>query len=316
MKVMLFGKTGQVGSVLLPALASLGQTIAPGWRHAQAGGIANASHADNGSDSWLADFRDPLRLYERTLANAPDIIVNAAAYTAVDTAEAQEATAALINAEAPAALARAAAECGALLVHYSTDYVFDGSGIRPWCETDIARPCNVYGRSKLAGDEAIMRSGCRHLIFRSSWVYGCNGSGFLQQMMQLAMQRETLSVVDDQFGAPTHARLIANVTARAILQECHDPGRYDGLYHLAAAGETNWFDYACHIFARMKRNGLELALERVMPISAQEYGSRATRPINSRLCTRKITEAFQLSLPDWQDDVDAAVDVLCHRMRN
>ncbi len=315
MKIMLFGKTGQVGSVLLPTLASLGHVIAPSWREAQAGAIADARPADNRNDFWKADFRDPLRLYERTLADAPDIIVNAAAYTAVDEAEANEAAATLINAEAPAALARAAAECGALLVHYSTDYVFDGSGSRPWRETDIACPCNVYGRSKLAGEEAIMRSGCRHLIFRSSWIYGCEGDGFLQHMMQLAMQRKTLSVVDDQYGAPTHARLIANVTVRAILQECREPGRYGGLYHLAAAGETNWFDYACHIFARMKCNGLELALERVSPIRSKDYGSLAVRPMNSRLCTRKITEVFQLSLPAWQEDVNAAVDLLCHRLR-
>jgi len=312
MKIVLFGKTGQVGQALQSALAPLGQVIAPGRPQHGAGLTAVPLEVASPHGPWQADLLDPALLFERTLAFSPDVIVNAAAYTAVDEAEQNQATSMVVNAQAPAALAQAAAQCGALLVHYSTDYVFDGVGTRPWIEADVARPINIYGRSKLAADQAIMRSGCRHLIFRTSWVYGRQGRGFLQQMMQLAMRRDCLRVVNDQIGAPTSACLIADITAAAIDKyRSHPAAIEDGLYHLAASGQTSWFDYACHIFARMRANGLDLALDRVVPVSTQEYGSPARRPLNSRLDTGKLSGALGLSLPSWQQGVDATVDALC-----
>lgn len=294
MKILLFGRSGQLGSALSRSLAPLGQLIAPD-RH--------------------VDFSNPSAVYDFVADQKADVIVNAAAWTAVDDAEDNKEAVRLINTEAPAMLARAARECDALLVHYSTDYVFDGSGSRPWRETDTARPCNVYGASKLAADDAIKASGCRHLIFRCSWIYADEGSSFLQKMMQLAMARETLSVVDDQIGSPTHAHLIADVTAHAMNQACSHPGKFDGIYHLAANGALSWFDYACHIFACMKQNGVDLPLRQVIPVSSASYASRARRPLNSRLCTEKISDTFQLSLPDWQTDVDETVDRICSTIK-
>ncbi len=317
MNIVLFGKTGQVGRALQSALAPLGRVIAPGRpRHGSGLSVESAEPAIP-SEPWHADFLDPAQLFERTLALSPDVIVNAAAYTAVDEAENNQAAALLVNAQAPAVLARVAAQCGALLIHYSTDYVFDGTGTRPWTETDAAWPVNIYGHSKLAADQEIARSGCRHLIFRTSWVYSREGHGFLQQMMQLAMRRHCLRVVSDQIGAPTSACLIADITA-AILDKygSHPAAIEDGIYHLAASGQTSWFDYACHIFARMRANGLDLALDRVVPVSTLEYGSAARRPLNSRLDTGKLAGAFGLSLPGWQQGVDATVDALCESVRD
>lgn len=312
MKIVLFGKTGQVGRALQSALARSGQVIAPGRPQHGSGLRAVAVERASPHGLWQADFLDPAQLFEHTLALSPDVIVNAAAYTAVDEAEQNQTTAMLVNTEAPAALAQAAAQCGALLIHYSTDYVFDGTGTRPWAETDIARPANIYGRSKLAADQAIARSGCRHLIFRTSWVYSRQGRGFLQQMMQMGMSRYCVRVVNDQIGAPTSACLIADITAAAIDKYRRHPAAIeDGLYHLAASGQTSWFDYACHIFARMRTNGLDLALDRVVPVSTLEYSSPARRPLNSRLDTGKLAGAFGLSLPCWQQGVDATVDALC-----
>ena len=317
MKILLFGKTGQVGRALQSTLAPLGQVIAPDRPQYASGSTPVLAHAAHPQGITPIDFQDPAQLVEYTLALAPDVIVNAAAYTAVDHAETHEAMAMRVNAEAPAALARAAAQCGALLIHYSTDYVYDGAGSRPWSETDMAAPANAYGRSKLAADQAIMHSGCRHLIFRTSWVYGRQGQGFLQQMMKLAMTRESLRIVNDQIGAPTSACLVARVTAAALDKyHSHAAVIEDGLYHLAAAGETSWFDYACHIFARMRGNGMRLAIDQVVPVSTQEYGSPARRPLNSRLATGKLSGAFGLTLPCWQQGVNATVDALCHDLKD
>lgn len=317
MKILLFGKTGQVGRALQLTLAPLGQVIAPDRPQHAAGSTPVLTHAAHPQGVAPADFQDPAQLFAHTLALAPDVIVNAAAYTAVDDAETHEAMAMRINADAPAALARAAAECGALLIHYSSDYVFDGTGTRPWLETDVARPANVYGRSKLAADQAIMQSGCRHLIFRTSWVYSRQGQGFLQQMMKLAMTRERLRIVNDQIGAPTSAGLVAQITA-AVLERyrCDAATIEDGLYHLAATGATSWFDYACHIFERMRGNGMKLAISQVVPVSTQEYGSPARRPLNSRLATGKLSRAFGLSLPCWQQGVDTTVDALSQGLKD
>lgn len=317
MKILIFGKTGQVGRALLSALGPLGQLCAPQWRGSPCPAVGDLVEAGNQPVSLLADFRDPVRLYESTLAWAPDVIVNAAAWTAVDEAEHHETEVMLINAAAPKALARAAADSGALLIHFSSDYVFDGRGTQPWVESDLAKPCNVYGRSKLAADEAILNSGCRHLIFRTSWVYSLHGSGFLQQMMRLAMARQTVSVVNDQIGAPTDAQLIAAITATAI-ERYFGNGQAvaDGLYHLSARGETSWFDYAGRIFSRMRSNDLALALTRVQPVSTPAYGSPARRPLNSRLDSGKLVAALGVRLPEWQKGVDAAVDALCTRVRD
>lgn len=321
MKIVLYGKSGQLGQALLPAMARLGRIIAPDL-HYRASGAASHCVIDRSERVDLrapspVDFRNPAQVFESTLALAPDVIVNAAAYTAVDQAEQDRACAMRVNADSPAALAHAAAQCGALLIHYSSDYVFDGMGSKPWLETDIARPLNVYGQSKLAGDLAIMRSGCRHLIFRTSWLYACQGRGFLQQMMRLAQTCDTLRVVNDQVGAPTSAGLLAQITAAVIdIYNCSSATMPDGLYHVAAGGQTSWFDYACHIFARMRANGCNLALDRVVPVSTQEYGSPVRRPLNSRLDTGKFTHAFGVSLPGWQQEVGATVDALCQRVNN
>ncbi len=321
MNIVLYGKSGQLGQALLPAMAPLGHITAPDSISRASGAVRNRAIEPNERMGLPApspvDFRNPAQLFETTLSLAPDVIVNAAAYTAVDQAERDPACAMRINADSPAALAHAAAQCGALLIHYSSDYVFDGMGSKPWLETDIAQPLNVYGQSKLAGDLAIMRSGCRHLIFRTSWLYACQGSGFLQQMMRLAQTCDTLRVVNDQIGAPTSARLLAQITAAVMDIYTRSPATVpDGLYHVAAAGQTSWFDYACHIFARMRANGCHLALERVVPVSTQQYGSPARRPLNSRLDTGKLTGTFGLSLPDWQEGVDATVDALCQHVTN
>jgi len=316
MKILLFGKTGQVGRALQKTLAPLGQVIAPDRPQNASGATPELTLAAQPQGVAPVDFQDPAQLYEYTLALAPDVIVNAAAYTGVDDAETHEALAMQVNADAPLALARAAAQCGALLIHYSTDYVFDGSGTRPWTETDSTHPANVYGRSKLAADQYIMQGGCRHLIFRTSWVYARHGHGFLQQMMHLAMTRDCLRVVNDQIGAPTSARLIAEMTA-VVLDRYHNhtAAFNDGLYHLAASGETSWFDYARYIFARMRANGMHLTLDRVVPVSTLEYGSLARRPLNSRLDTAKLSAAFDLTLPGWQQDVDVTVDALCEVLK-
>ncbi len=312
MKILLFGRSGQIGRAILASLPASVQVVAPDWREVSAGSKKEATTSAPLGDRWLADFQDPTQLYERVLAVAPDVIINAAAYTAVDDAEDNETTAMQINAHAPAALAQAAVRCGALLIHFSSDYVFDGSGTRPWCETDQARPCNVYGQSKLAADLAIMGSGCRHLIWRTSWVYAGAGNGFLQTIMRLARTRQTLNVVSDQIGAPTDARLLATITLEVLKRYGRHPERLeDGLYHVAAAGHTSWFDYADRILAQMRASGAVLALEHLLPVSSQDYGSRARRPLNSRLDTAKFLCTFALPLPAWQTGVDAAVNQLC-----
>jgi len=312
MKILLFGRSGQIGRAILASLPASAQVVAPDWRDVPAVPNNDATTSAPVRDRWLANFQDPSQLYERALAQAPDVIINAAAYTAVDEAEDNETAAMQINAHAPAALAQAAARCGALLIHFSSDYVFDGSGTRPWSETDQGRPCNVYGHSKLAADLAIMGSGCRHLIWRTSWIYASAGTGFLQTIMRLARTRQTLSVVNDQIGAPTDARLLAAITCDVLERYGRHPEHVeDGLYHVAAAGQTSWFGYADRILVRMRARGATLALEHLLPVSSQDYGSRARRPLNSRLDTAKFLRTFALPLPAWQAGVDAAVDRLC-----
>lgn len=287
MKILLLGKNGQVGWELQRSLAPLGELIALD-RH-QADGLC-------GDLSNLDALRATIRQVK------PDIIVNAAAYTAVDKAESEKELADRINNQASRVMAEEAATLDAWLIHYSTDYVFNGQGSTPWQETDLVAPVNHYGASKLAGEQAITASGCKYLIFRTSWVYAARGNNFAMTMLRLAKDRETLSVIDDQIGAPTGADLIADVTALAIRQAMQ---RADlvGIYHLAASGEVSWHGYASHVIKFAQANGEALAVTAINPIETSAYPTPARRPLNSRLNTQKLCDSFYLHLPDWQSGV-------------
>ena len=285
MKVLLFGKNGQVGWELQRSLAPLGELVA----------LGSSGHA-----GLCGDLSDLAGLAETVFKVKPDVIVNAAAYTAVDKAESEPEQARLINALAPGVLADEAQKLGAWFVHYSTDYVFDGSGGQFWQETDATGPLNVYGRTKLEGEQAITRC-AKHLIFRTSWVYAARGANFAKTMLRLAQEREQLKVIDDQIGAPTGAELIADVTAlalRAVLQKPEQAG----IYHLAAGGEVSWFDYARFVIEQARQRGLpiKVAPEAIEPIPTRAYPLPAKRPHNSRLDTRKLKQSFDLALPDWR----------------
>jgi dTDP-4-dehydrorhamnose reductase len=287
MKILLLGKNGQVGWELQRSLAPLGELVALD-RHSVDGLSGDLSN--------LESLRAAIRQVK------PDVIVNAAAYTAVDKAESETELADRVNGLASAVIAEEAATSGAWLVHYSTDYVFSGLGTTPWQETDAVAPVNYYGSSKLAGEQAIIASGCKHLIFRTSWVYGARGNNFAKTMLRLAKDRETLSVIADQIGAPTGADLIADVTALAIRLVIKRP-ELAGLYHLAAAGEVSWHGYASHVIDFAKAQGEELAVTTVNPIETTAYPTPAQRPLNSRLSTQKLRDNFSLHLPDWQSGV-------------
>ncbi|MFP0195136.1 dTDP-4-dehydrorhamnose reductase [Pseudomonas sp. PHC1] len=287
MKILLLGKNGQVGWELQRSLAPLGELV------------ALDRHAVDGLCGDLSDL-EALRATIRTLK--PDVIVNAAAYTAVDKAESEVEMADRINGHACKLMAEEAAVLGAWLIHYSTDYVFSGEGSMPWLETDAVAPVNHYGASKLAGEQAIISSGCKHLIFRTSWVYGARGNNFAKTMLRLAKDRETLSVIADQVGAPTGADLIADVTAIAIRNVLKQP-ELAGLYHLAASGEVSWHGYASHVIAFARDNGEQLVVTEINPIDTTAYPTPARRPLNSRLNTRKLRDNFSLHLPDWQSGV-------------
>jgi len=288
MNILLFGKNGQVGWELQRSLAVLGTVTA----------------LDFDSADHCGDFANPAGVAETVRALRPDVIVNAAAHTAVDKAESEPEFAHTLNAAAPAALAAEAARLGAWLVHYSTDYVFDGSGTRPWAEDDTPAPLSVYGRTKLAGEQAIQQSGCQHLILRTSWVYGARGGNFAKTMLRLAQERERLTVINDQWGAPTGADLLADVTAHAIRHLRQHP-QHAGLYHCAAAGETNWHLYANHVLALAGKAqaAIKIKATEVAPIPTSAYPTPAARPHNSRLDTRKLQATFGLTLPPWQQGV-------------
>ena len=299
MKCLLFGADGQVGWELQRALAPVGEVVI-------SSPLAGGAHR--------ADFSRPETLGALVSRIAPDVIVNAAAHTAVDRCEAEPELARAINATAPAALARAAAESGATLVHYSTDYVFDGSGSAPWREDSPTGPLSVYGRTKLEGEEAIRASGCRHLILRTSWVYAARGGNFMRTMLKLAAERETLSVVADQIGAPTGAELLADSTA-AMLRRLRQSPELAGTYHLVASGECSWHDYATLAieFARASGHAIRVAREAVRPIASAAYPTPAARPANSRLDTAKVREAFGLTLPPWQQGVERTLAEILDR---
>ena len=288
MKILLLGASGQVGWELQRSLAPLGELIAP-ERH---------------STELCGDLANLLGLAATVQQVRPHVIVNAAAHTAVDKAESEPELARTINALAPGVLAQEAAKIGALLVHYSTDYVFDGSGTRPWLETDAPAPLNVYGQTKLEGERLIQAAGPNHLIFRTSWVYAARGGNFAKTMLRLAQERECLKVIDDQFGAPTGAELLADVTAHAIRQVLQTP-EDAGLYHLAAAGETSWHGYAKHVLANVNtaHAAINIVAKAVDPVPSSAFPTPARRPHNSRLDTSKLQTTFSLNLPSWQQGV-------------
>jgi dTDP-4-dehydrorhamnose reductase len=284
MKLLLLGRNGQVGWELQRSLAPLGELVALG--------------------SSDADFSQIEQLKATVLALRPDVIVNAAAHTAVDRAESEPELALQLNATAPGVLAEAAHQIGALMVHYSTDYVFDGSGSAPWKESDATGPLSVYGRTKLEGEQMVAAHGARHLIFRTSWVYAARGGNFAKTMLRLAGERERLTVIDDQFGAPTGAELLADVTAHAIRDTLRDPAKA-GLYHLAADGETTWNGYARFVLEQAQASGVALKAtpDTVDAVPTRAFPTPAARPRNSRLDTRKLQSTFGLRLPPWQDGV-------------
>ncbi len=296
--LLLLGANGQLGHALAITLRK--------WGDVQA--LTRAE----------ADFSNPAALRTALLAHAragvPAVVVNAAAYTAVDKAESEPALAHAVNAESAAVVAELAQSWGALLVHYSTDYVFDGAGVEPWRETDNTRPLSVYGASKRAGELAIAQRCARHLILRTSWVVGAHGANFLKTMLRLAAERESLSVVADQVGAPTSTALLAEVTL-ALIEAMHNAAAEDarwGVYHVAAAGETSWHGYAQHVIAGAAARGavLKVAPAAVRPITTAEYPLPAARPANSRMATQKIQHTFHVALPPWQQGVDAILDQL------
>lgn len=289
MKILLTGARGQLGWELRRSLACLGEVVA--------------------LDSRALDLTDAAAIRRVVHEIAPRVIVNPAAYTAVDKAENDTARAHAVNATAPGVLAEMAAASGALLLHYSTDYVFDGSGAHPWREDDASRPLNVYGASKLAGERAIQASGCRHLIFRTSWVYGARGANFLLTMRRLMRERPELKIVADQIGAPTWCRDLAEASALILAQGIAPTRGADrpepwGVYHMSNAGETSWHGFAAAILA------LDPPAQppRLLPIPSRDYPTPARRPLNSRLNNDKLARVFGIRLPDWHASLKLCLD--------
>jgi dTDP-4-dehydrorhamnose reductase len=291
MKILLFGRGGQVGWELQRSLSVLGELVA--LDHDPAGN----------PDQLCGDFNNLAGLAETVRRVKPDVIVNAAAHTAVDKAEAEPALARTLNALAPGVLATEANKLGAWLVHYSTDYVFDGSGNQPWRETDATGPLSVYGQTKLEGEQQVATH-ARHLIFRTSWVYAARGGNFAKTMLRLAGEREALTVINDQIGAPTSAELLADVSAHALVAAMKQPA-LAGLYHCVAAGETSWHGYASYVLAEAQALGwpLKAGPAQVAPTATASYPTPAQRPLNSRLDTTRLQTAFGLVLPHWQVQV-------------
>ena len=288
MKILLLGRGGQVGWELQRSLAVLGELVALDF------------DAAGNPDGLCGDFSDLDGLAETVRRVAPDVIVNSAAHTAVDKAESEPEFARLLNAQAPAVLADEARKLGAWLVHYSTDYVFDGSGQRPWSEDDATGPLSVYGRTKLEGEQNVARCE-RHLTLRTSWVYAARGGNFAKTMLRLAGERDALTVINDQFGAPTSAELLADVTALALKAAVANP-KLAGLYHCVAGGETNWHQYARFVLEQARSLGWQLKAgpDQVAEVATAQYPTPARRPLNSRLNTTKLQSAFGLHLPHWQ----------------
>ncbi|MPM61144.1 dTDP-4-dehydrorhamnose reductase [bioreactor metagenome] len=288
MKILLLGKGGQVGWELQRSLSVLGQVTA----------------LDFDSQDYCGDFSNPEGVAATVRALRPDVIVNAAAHTAVDKAESEPDFARKLNATTPGLIAQEAAALGAWLVHYSTDYVFDGSGERAWVESDVTGPLSVYGSTKLEGEELIRASGAKHVILRTSWVYAARGGNFAKTMLRLAQERDRLTVINDQFGAPTGADLLADVTAHVIRHVQQRP-KDAGLYHCVAAGVTTWFEYAKFVIEQAQKiqPALQIKATEIAPVPTSAFPTPATRPNNSRLDTSKLQNTFGLTLPHWQHGV-------------
>lgn len=294
MKILLFGANGQVGHELRRSLAPLGELIA----------TTRSGALEDGMPCLAADFDTPDSLRALIERVSPDIVVNAAAHTAVDRAESDREAAFRANAEAPQRIAEACAVHDALLVHYSTDYVFDGTGKRPYREDDATSPLGVYGESKLAGEHAIRASGARHMIFRTAWVYASHGRNFMRTMLRLAAERDELRVVSDQIGSPTSAALIADTTARIL-------GKRDistGVWHLTASGETSWHGFAEAIVAGAHARGLLVRVPHIVPIATSDYPTPARRPAYSCLDLSKIEADHGIRMQTWQAALDAVLD--------
>lgn len=294
--ILLFGCNGQVGSELQPSLQPLGKVVA----------------LDVNSSEFCGDFTKPEAIAETIRRVKPDVIVNAAAYTAVDKAESEPDLAFLVNAQTPGILAQEAENIGAWLIHYSTDYVFDGSGDQPWKETDAPNPLNVYGASKLQGERNIAANCSKHVTLRTSWVYAAQGANFAKTMLRLAQERESLSVVDDQVGAPTGAKLLAELTANIIPRLMQDAS-LAGLYHAVVAGETSWYGYARFVIDCARKQGIAILVkdENILPVGSDQFPALAKRPANSRLDTNKLREVFGLQLPYWQIGVEEMLEDIC-----
>lgn len=297
MKILLFGKNGQVGWELQRSLAPLGTLIAP----------------DKQDSYYCGDLTDPAGITHTLQTTRPDIIVNAAAYTAVDQAENEPESAFYINAEAPRLLAEQAERTGAWLIHYSTDYVFNGQGDCRWSESDPVSPVNVYGLSKRQGEEYILNSGCRYMILRTSWVYAARGHNFLKTILRLAQKKDQLTIIDDQIGAPTGAELLADITAHAIYKLLEDPEK-SGIYHVTARGETSWYAYARFLlnFAWQHHIPVKVRPDAIIPVSTEAFVTAARRPLNSRLNTEKFRTTFNLDLPPWETGVTRALTEILH----
>jgi len=293
MNILLFGRSGQVAWELQRSLSLLGSVTVVDRHH----------------EALCGDLTQPEGIANTIRSLKPDVVVNAAAYTAVDTAEQDRESALLVNSESVEVMARETAQLGALLVHYSTDYVFDGSGDHYRKEHEATGPLNVYGQTKLAGEHAIARHNPRHFIFRTSWVYASRGKNFLRTMLKLADEKSSLSIINDQIGAPTSASLIADCTAIAIRDEIQHKSKY-GTYHLVASGECSWLEYAEYTFSVARKYHAASKINTVTSISTTEYSTPARRPLNSRLSNRKFQKAFIVTLPDWRCDVARVVSEL------
>lgn len=294
MKILLLGKGGQVGWELQRSLAVLGDLFA--YDHPE------------------VDFAQPEALRALVQKIQPDFIVNSAAYTAVDKAESDTETARLVNASSVKVLAEEAKKLNAWLIHYSTDYVFDGTKVGQYFEDDLTNPQSVYGKTKCEGEELLRQAHANHLIFRTSWVYAARGANFAKTMLRLAKDKTELSVVADQIGAPTSAELLADVTALAIqkIQQSQNASSLAGTYHVIAGGETSWHEYAQYVFELAIARGARLSLmpAQVKPIPTEAYPVPAPRPKNSRLNTQKVQQAFSVQLPDWRYHVTRLIDEL------
>jgi dTDP-4-dehydrorhamnose reductase len=299
MKILLFGANGQVGWELRRSLAPLGEVVALDF---------------DGEEGLAGDFEDPQGVARAVERVHPAVVVNAAAYTAVDKAESEPERALAINALAPEAIALAAQRIGAPVIHYSTVYVFDGSGSRPWREDDATGPLNVYGRTKLEGEQRVAAGQPQHLILRTSWVYAARGSNFARTMLRLARERDRLTVIDDQFGAPTGAELLADATAHALRALLRDPG-LAGTYHVAASGETTWYEYARFVVGKAQQLGEDVKAgpAQIAPVASSAFPTPARRPHNSRLATERFSAAFGLALPPWERGVARMLQEILER---